>query len=538
MGTTLTGTEIKDTYDSLIKVTDNGPISGTAKYLSDGLGNDSVLALSTTAVGVGTTSPYAEMDIFQSTAGFGGWKYGLNLGATDFPALRFLATTANTGNIIAHEAGNLVFLSGTTNGAAGTERVRITSTGNVGIGTSAPATTLAVNGITSVLGGQQLRVYRTDNAIYGSIEYLTGAGGFKFDDANGDGFTFAQGANTRLFINSSGSVGIGTSSPRSKLDVATSATEALFIGNTSDTIVAGDLLGAVSFGSRDSSTYSSGGITNIRSYATTSYNTGNVSGDIRFYTSNSLQNTTGAALFGTEAMRIASDGNVGIGTSAPATILEVAQVTPVVRLQASASDAFHGIEFRQGVGTDVEMKQLPQSGEFRISSGRAVAWGGFTSFYTDTVERVRITNNGLTFNGDTAAANALDDYEEGTWTMGVSFGGASVGVTYNANTGTYTKVGRQVTLNGYLELSSKGSSTGNAKITGLPFAIPNSSGNYSAPALWFSKITFANQFQGLGTVGDSVIELYETTEAGTTTGLTNADFVNDSNLLLSFTYFV
>jgi hypothetical protein len=53
MGTTLTGTEIKDTYDSLIKVTDNGPISGTAKYLSDGLGNDSVLALSTTALGIG-----------------------------------------------------------------------------------------------------------------------------------------------------------------------------------------------------------------------------------------------------------------------------------------------------------------------------------------------------------------------------------------------------------------------------------------------------------------------------------------------------
>jgi hypothetical protein len=51
MGTTLTGTTPQDTYDSLIKVTDNGPLSGTAKYLSDGLGNDSVLALSTTAVG-------------------------------------------------------------------------------------------------------------------------------------------------------------------------------------------------------------------------------------------------------------------------------------------------------------------------------------------------------------------------------------------------------------------------------------------------------------------------------------------------------
>ena len=51
MGTTLTGTTPQDTYDSLIKVTDNGPLSGTAKYLSDGLGNDSVLALSTSKVG-------------------------------------------------------------------------------------------------------------------------------------------------------------------------------------------------------------------------------------------------------------------------------------------------------------------------------------------------------------------------------------------------------------------------------------------------------------------------------------------------------
>jgi hypothetical protein len=71
------------------------------------------------------------------------------------------------------------------------------------------------------------------------------------------------------------------------------------------------------------------------------------------------------------------------------------------------------------------------------------------------IERVRITDNGLTFNGDTAAANALDDYEEGTWTMGVSFGGASVGVTYNANTGTYTKIGRQVTVNGILNFQAK-----------------------------------------------------------------------------------
>jgi hypothetical protein len=47
MGTTLTGTTPQDTYDSLIKVTDNGPLSGSLKKLTDGLGNDSALSLST-----------------------------------------------------------------------------------------------------------------------------------------------------------------------------------------------------------------------------------------------------------------------------------------------------------------------------------------------------------------------------------------------------------------------------------------------------------------------------------------------------------
>ena len=55
MGTTLTGTTPQDTYDSLIKVTDNGPLSGTLKALSDGLGNDSTLSLSTTAASIAGT---------------------------------------------------------------------------------------------------------------------------------------------------------------------------------------------------------------------------------------------------------------------------------------------------------------------------------------------------------------------------------------------------------------------------------------------------------------------------------------------------
>jgi hypothetical protein len=47
MGTALTGLEIKDTYESLIKVGDNGPLDGTLQRLSDGLGNDLPLLVST-----------------------------------------------------------------------------------------------------------------------------------------------------------------------------------------------------------------------------------------------------------------------------------------------------------------------------------------------------------------------------------------------------------------------------------------------------------------------------------------------------------
>jgi hypothetical protein len=55
MGTTLTGTTPQDTYDSLIKVTDNGPLSGSLKKLTDGLGNDSALSLSTGAASIAGT---------------------------------------------------------------------------------------------------------------------------------------------------------------------------------------------------------------------------------------------------------------------------------------------------------------------------------------------------------------------------------------------------------------------------------------------------------------------------------------------------
>jgi len=67
-----------------------------------------------------------------------------------------------------------------------------------------------------------------------------------------------------------------------------------------------------------------------------------------------------------------------------------------------------------------------------------------------------------------ADANTLDDYEEGTWTP-TAFGGTTTGTTtYNVQTGTYTKIGRQVIVNGRLDWSAL-TGTGSLRIGGLPF---------------------------------------------------------------------
>jgi hypothetical protein len=93
---------------------------------------------------------------------------------------------------------------------------------------------------------------------------------------------------------------------------------------------------------------------------------------------------------------------------------------------------------------------------------------------------MRITTDGLTFNGDTAAANALDDYEEGTWTP--AYTATSLVATYSTQIGTYTKVGNLVTLNCNISPNAiTTAGTGKLTITGLPFtAASTASGKSSA----------------------------------------------------------
>lgn len=90
--------------------------------------------------------------------------------------------------------------------------------------------------------------------------------------------------------------------------------------------------------------------------------------------------------------------------------------------------------------------------------------------FTTTYMRFVAGSGGVQFNGATAAANALNDYEEGTW-FGVLSDGTN-NATMSITGAFYIKVGRLVTIYGRLATTSLGACAGNARITGLPYA-PN-----------------------------------------------------------------
>ena len=90
--------------------------------------------------------------------------------------------------------------------------------------------------------------------------------------------------------------------------------------------------------------------------------------------------------------------------------------------------------------------------------------------------------------GTYAAANTLDDYEEGTFTPAIYGTSGTSGVTYGSdNAGFYTKVGNVVHTSVRLHVSNKGTLTGGVGITGFPFAIPNSEAKRGGAAIGYSS---------------------------------------------------
>jgi len=182
-----------------------------------------------------------------------------------------------------------------------------------------------------------------------------------------------------------------------------------------------------------------------------------------------------------------------------------------------------------GSGTAADRLRVTAAGNVNITTGNVVmaTSGKGIDFAAKTPD-----------GSGTVGSEILNDYEEGTWTIGLTFGGGNTGLTTALNTGRYTKIGRQVTVCGRLELSNKGSSTGAAAITGLPFSIASGNDSQQAASFRFNGVSYTGAFQGYGGVSSTSINLEQISEAGSPTDITNSNFSNATSIQISFTYTV
>ncbi|MCL5667136.1 MAG: hypothetical protein M1383_05205 [Patescibacteria group bacterium] len=344
-----------------------------------------------------------------------------------------------SGDVSFRTSGNIKF--GQAAGAASGANVIITSSGNVGIGTTTPSSQLYVNQATatnSVLSGQlTLDVNQSTESsgwgydvtkpshgvkfvrqwASGSSEALGGiygysstgsgsgwAGGLAFtasDEALGNGET------VKMVIQGNGNVGIGTTSPAAKLDVwgnlnvATGSTPALFVNTTTGNTgvgaadsagiklyVAGQFKSSVSVAG-STGVYGYNGATGGTNYGVQGVATGANSGTsygVYGYAGGSGAGTNIGGYFsavsgGMNYGLIVENGNVGIGTTSPSQLLTVGNNNQFMVSSAgeatATSLALTGLLGQSCIGTSAA--GLLQAGSCGVGSGSSIGWASSTN---------------------------------------------------------------------------------------------------------------------------------------------------------------
>jgi hypothetical protein len=156
---------------------------------------------------------------------------------------------------------------------------------------------------------------------------------------------------------------------------------------------------------------------------------------------------------------------------------------------------------------------------------------------------VGTAGKGIDFSADPSSpgmtSELLDDYEEGTFTPTLSFGGTPIAV-YNAQDGSYVKIGRVVYFRLFIQVQQPGGGTGNAVIGGLPFTSANSlQWQYGVNIICESLTGLTGAPFGRIAENSSEIALYQTDATGGTP-ITNSAFTifSSDNVYATGFYFV
>ncbi len=136
-----------------------------------------------------------------------------------------------------------------------------------------------------------------------------------------------------------------------------------------------------------------------------------------------------------------------------------------------------------------------------------------------------------------ATDKKMAPFATGSWTPVLDFGGATTGITYSGASGTYVIVGKLVFVQGVLILTSKGSATGNASISGLP--VTSAASQFAWLTLAWQNMTssYVNMI-GYVTTSVTTISIRGITAAATSNiaNVTEAGFANNSILYIHGTY--